>query len=118
MKKLILSPSYFTAPLYILLLINNKKASYFYPYVAMTCLLGIIIILSIMIDEDKKKLWNTYFPSNISNQFTDTTQIIIYIFTILFKLVVIFYWPYNISCKSILISLLYLCLYIIYYSTL
>ena len=80
MKKLILSPSYFTAPLFLLFFIHKEYASYFFPYVAMTCILGIIIILLIITDENKKKLWNLYFPSNISNQFTDTTQLIIYIF--------------------------------------
>ena len=118
MKKLKLSPSYFTAPLFILLLINKKYASYFFPYIAITCIIGIILKLIFMIDKNKKKIWDTYFSSNTSNQFTDKYQNIVYIFVIIFKLIVIKNWPYNISCLSILISLLYLCLYFIYYSVL
>ena len=115
MKKLILSPSYFTAPLFILLLVNKKYASYFFPYVAITSIIGIIVKITIMIDKDKKKIWDSYFSSNTSNQFTDKYQNIVYLFVIIFKLIVIKYWPYNISYLSVLISLLYLCLYFVYY---
>ena len=118
MKKLILSPSYFTVPLLLLLFIDKEYASYFYPYVASCSIIGIFIMILLLFNEYTKVLWKKYFPSNIVHYFTGIYQKIVIISIIITKLIVIKYWPYNISCNSILISLLYLFLYFIYYLTL
>ena len=113
-----LSPSYFTIPLLLLLFYNKEYASYFYPYVTSCSILGIIIMILLLTNENTNILWKKYFPSNIVHYFTDIYRILIIINIIFIKIIIILYWPYNISCNSILISLLYLFLYFIYYLTL
>ena len=117
MKKILLSPSYLTAPLILLLFINRKYASYFYPYVVSCAILGILIKTIIIFDKKKRNLWLKSFPSNITNLFTGIYLTLVLISIIIIKIIIIYIWPYNISCLSILISLLYLCLYFIYYFT-
>ena len=53
MKKILLSPSYLTTPLILLLFINRKYASYFYPYVV-SCVIRYNNKTIIIFDKKKK----------------------------------------------------------------
>ncbi len=113
MNKIILSPSYFIIILFFLIYYDRKYASYFYPYVLYCSIVGIFMILVLIFDKKKRKLVKKYFPSNITNYFTGYQQILCYLFIIVIKIILILYWPFNISIESIKKSFYFFIFYLI-----
>lgn len=131
--------SYFTFILIILLFIDNKFASLFYPYIFLQTIIGLIPLILFFLYSNK-----FFYNYNTLNNFTKKSRIIFdYIFTyniskpllsnkyylnlflilfIIFKVFILYIWPINLSFKAFLYSfyllLTYIILYIIMYCNL
>lgn len=102
----------FIIPLIFLLLQYYYIASLFYPYILITGIIGVIIILFvhiIVISKQLREYFYKIFPFSITkfikNRFI---QIIYFLLFILLKLTFIYIWPVNISVKSITLSIFYI----------
>lgn len=107
--------SYFSIVLIILFVIDKKLASNFYPFIILSAVIGIIINLGLIFYIPFRNFFYRIFPLSISLHIpiVKNNLLIYYLITILFKILLIIYWPINISVKSLLISLtipiIYIC---------
>lgn len=128
--------SYFAFILIILLFIDNKFASLFYPYIFLQTIIGLIPLILFFLYSNKffynyntlnnftKKsriIFDYIFPYNISKPLLSNKYYInlFLILFIIFKVFILYIWPINLSFKAFLYSfyllLTYIILYIIYY---
>ena len=112
-----LSPSYISYILPLLILINYKLAKLFYPYVFSCSVIGIFISLLVMFNNNINNYFEDKFPNNITFQFEEYIYIYYPInFLILtIKLLLLKYYPYEFSIKSILCSSILFLAYLLYY---
>ena len=104
--------SYYSVFIVILLCIDKKKASYFYPFMATTSVLGIIsVIVGLLYPEWDKK--QEEYVKTIPFNFSYRDRVIFNMFIIFVKLLILAYWPVNRSKKAYFISLSWVVGYII-----
>jgi hypothetical protein len=96
-------PSYFVILLLILLLFNKKLASYFYPFILLSTLFGIIINIFLIFSKQFRTLFYKHFVHSISNHINEKYKIYFYLMVITIKLLIINIYPFNMSKKAIII---------------
>jgi len=104
--------SYYSIFLVVLLCINKKKASYFYPFMVTTSVLGIVSVIVGLLYPDWDKKQEEYVKT-IPFNFSYHDRVIFNTCIIFIKLLILAYWPVNRSKKAYLISLLWVVGYII-----
>lgn len=119
--------SYLSIFLIVLLLYNKKYASYFYPYILLQSSVGLMKIFVVLLyyysfnlfnEANQKFLRKIYFyvrnkydktfPYNISNYLINyyPSHIVNYfIILALYKIVILYIWPVNISNKALAYSI-------------
>ena len=112
-----LSPSYVSYFLPLLILYNVKFAKLFYPYVFACSFAGTILALLIYLFNDYNNYFERHFEDNITFQFEDNKILYFSInfIIILYKIVLIKYYPRDFSKKAILYSIYLLIIWFIYY---
>lgn len=105
-------PSFYVNFLLLLWLFSRKHASFFYPYVYFTSILG-IIYSSILLCFQSAQDFHSYFFSNSSiNYFQDHWKTFYLLYVILYKALLIYIYPFNMSKESIIYSFNYFMFYI------
>ena len=104
--------SYYSVFILILLFIDKNKASYFYPFMVSTSVLGIISVIVGLLYPDWDKKQEEYVKT-IPFNFSYHDRVIFNMCIIFIKLLILAYWPVNRSKKAYLISLLWVVGYII-----
>lgn len=112
-----LSPSYISYILPLLILINYELAKLFYPYVFSCSVIGIFIALLVMFNNKINNYFERKFPNNITFQFEEYIYIYypLNLLILIIKLLLIKYYPYEFSIKSILYSIILFLTYLLYY---
>ena len=110
--------SYISFPLTLLLFIDRDLASLFYPYIVFQSVFGIVVLLFLMFSRDARHLFKQIFPYSASN-----TNVLIhnktmfYVINILFKTVLLFIWPLNLTYDAFMYSTILLLSYFVLYGT-
>lgn len=105
--------SYYSVFLIILLLINKKYASYFYPFMITSSVVGIIcIIIGFTIWPGFDEFQERYFTTLLYNM-TYKEKVISNMVITFFKILILIYWPKNLSLKAFLISIGWVISYLI-----
>ena len=109
--------SYLTIPLLIVLFVDKKIASLFYPFIFLSSIIGIFITLGLLLSKEIRKIFYIYFPYSFSNvnDFIKEFRSIIYFLIIIFKLLVLFIWPVNMSTDAYIYSFGLIVIYFITY---
>ncbi len=104
--------SYYSIFLVILYFISKKKASYFYPFMIASSLVGgISIFVGLTYPEWDKK--QEEYVKTIPFDFSYQYRVIFNLIILFFKMLVLIYWPVNRSYKAYLISFLWVLTYIV-----
>lgn len=104
----------FIIPLILYLSNFIYLSSLFYPYIMVSGIIGILIILFIhliIISTKLRKYFYKLFPHSITKFIKNRNiQILYFIIFIILKLYLMYIWPINISYESIFFSLFYMLL--------
>ena len=104
--------SYYSIFLVILYFISKKKASYFYPFMIASSLVGgISIFVGLTYPEWDKK--QEKYVKTIPFDFSYKYRVIFNLIILFFKILVLIYWPVNRSYKAYLISFLWVLTYLV-----
>ena len=107
--------SYYSVFLIILLMVNRKYASYFYPYMAASSIIGIgCIIVGFTVWRGFDEFQEKYFTTLLYDM-NYREKVISNLFLTFFKILVLIYWPYNVSLKAFIISMGWVMMYLIMY---
>ena len=98
--------SYYSVFILILLFIDKNKASYFYPFMVSTSVLGIISVIVGLLYPDWDKKQEEYVKT-IPFNFSYRDRVFFNMCIIFIKLLILACWPINRSKKSYIISLLW-----------
>ena len=104
--------SYYSVFILILLFIDKNKASYFYPFMVSTSVLGIVSVIVGLLYPDWDKKQEEYVKT-IPFNFSYRDRVFFNMCIIFIKLLILACWPINRSKKAYLISLLWVVGYII-----
>ena len=104
--------SYYSVFILILLFIDKNKASYFYPFMVSTSVLGIISVIVGLLYPDWDKKQEEYVKT-IPFNFSYRDRVFFNMCIIFIKLLILACWPVNRSKKAYIISLLWVVGYII-----
>ena len=104
--------SYYSVFILILLFIDKNKASYFYPFMVSTSVLGIISVIVGLLYPDWDKKQEEYVKT-IPFNFSYRDRVFFNMCIIFIKLLILACWPINRSKKAYIISLLWVVGYII-----
>tara|TARA_B100000035_G_scaffold89737_1_gene75679 strand:- start:519 stop:914 length:396 start_codon:yes stop_codon:yes gene_type:complete len=97
--------SYYSVFLIILLLVNKKYASYFYPFMITSSVVGIIcIIIGLTIWPEFDEFQERYFTTLLYDM-TYKEKVLSNIVITFFKILIMVYWPINLSLKAFLVSI-------------
>ena len=110
-------PSFFVNLLLLLWLFSRKHASFFYPYVYFTSTLGIIYLTILLFSQKGQDFHSYFFSSSSINCFENNWKILYLLYVILYKAVLIYIFPFNMSKESIIYSFNYFMFYICYSMT-
>lgn len=103
--------SYLIFPLIFVYFYDEKIASYFYPFVLLSSLIGIIINILLLTYIPFRKTFYNYFPYSLSIQ--SNFKIVFYVSFIFLKLFIWYYWPKNTSKKAYIYSIMLILSYFI-----
>ena len=87
--------SYSNLILLLILFLNKEQGKRFYPFVATTSIIGIPILLLIMLSSKFRKIYYDILPDSFGNHVKWKT--IYYIQAIIGKILLLYYWPIDIS---------------------
>ena len=104
--------SYYSVFILILLFIDKNKASYFYPFMVSTSVLGIVSVIVGLLYPDWDKKQEEYVKT-IPFNFSYRDRVFFNMCIIFIKLLILACWPINRSKKAYIISLLWVVGYII-----
>lgn len=108
--------SYFVFPLIPLLFYNKSYASYFYPFVLITTIIGVTFLLLLIFSKSFDEFYYTLYPhaitANIENY---NLKLYIYISLIILKIFIDIIWPKNLSLQAFFVSLCYYVFYLFIY---
>ena len=122
--------SYFAFILIILLFIDHKLASLFYPYIVLQTIIGLLLVIlyflyfnNFFYNYNKlnnsikifRRYFDSIFPYNISKRLLNNKNYLnlFLILFIIFKVFILYIWPINLSFKAFLYSFYLLLTYII-----
>ena len=108
--------SYFVFPLIFLLFYNKSYASYFYPFVLVTTIVGVTLLLCLIFVPNFGDIFYKLFPNAITaNMKSHNLKLIIYISLIVLKIFIDNIWPKNLSLEAFFISICYFIFYMFIY---
>lgn len=108
--------SYFVFPLILLLLYNKTYASLFYPFVLVTTVIGVALLLCLIFFPKFSDIFYKLFPNAMTaNIKSHNLKFIVYISLIVLKIFIDIIWPKNLSLQAVFISICYFIFYIFIY---
>ena len=110
--------SYLTLILVVLLFVNKKLASYFYPFIFLTSTFGIPVTVYLIYSSKFRSIFYNLFSSKDNGSSILTTKKskkIFLILQILFKIVLLAIWPRNVTYRAFVSSFILIFLYAILY---
>jgi hypothetical protein len=108
--------SYFVFPLILLLFYNKTYASLFYPFVLVTTVIGITLLLCLIFFPKFSDIFYKLFPNTMTaNIKSHNLKFIVYISLIVLKIFIDIIWPKNLSLQAVFISICYFIFYMFIY---
>ena len=108
--------SYFVFPLIPLLFYNKSYASYFYPFVLITTVIGVTFLLLLIFSKSFDEFYYTLYPNAITANIENyNLKLYIYISLIILKIFIDIIWPKNLSLQAFFVSLCYYVFYLFIY---
>ena len=113
------APSFIVLPLILLWVINKKIASYFYPFIYITSVFGIMYSIGMILSPKLQIVHKHIFTQTTLNSLHNDTQVTYFLSgIILLKILLILFYPFNVSHRalnwSILLTIVYLISYQLY----
>ena len=109
------APSALTFPLIVLWIINTKMASYFYPFIYVTSVLGIVYSICMLMSTSLQNTHKVLFSQTTLNYLNDKQLAWFLIGVISMKLALLVYYPRNTSIHALSWSLFLTTMYIVSY---
>lgn len=106
---------YVTLILIPLLILNKNIASLFYPFILLTCILGILLNIILLSYKPLRKKFYKIFPKAVSLKYPPVLKVMAYLFIIFIKLLLLYIWPKNLSYDAWLATTILFIFYIIHY---
>jgi len=95
------APSFIVLPLILLWVINKKIASYFYPFIYVTSIFGIMYSIAMILSPKLQMMHKHIFTDTTLNYLHNDKQITYFLSgIILLKILLIIFYPFNVSNKA------------------
>ena len=102
--------SYYSVFLVVLVMVNRRLGSYFYPFMVVSSVVGIISVIVGLTypkwEEEQEKHFKT-----IAYDLPIVEKLIFNMIIVFFKIMVILYWPVNRSLKAYAVSVAWVLIY-------
>ena len=109
------APSLLTLPLIVLWITNTKIASYFYPFIYVTSVVGILYSICMLMSTSLQKTHKALFTQTTLNYLNDNQLVWFLLGVISLKLILLVYYPRNTSIHALSWSLFLTTMYIVSY---